>query len=70
MYDLTASANAFNWIALNPGNGIPTIEVKANLIKFEDVDFFDTAYGIVGKRTLVIEPVKLSADEDVDIYTL
>jgi hypothetical protein len=68
--DMTTRANAFNWIALDVGYGKHTVEVKADLTTFGDSQSFDTnaVWGIVGKRTLVIEPVHLLPNEGVDPY--
>jgi hypothetical protein len=50
----TEQANAFNWVALNVGNGIHNIVVKAN---FENTNTGDAmSHGVVDKRTLVVEP--------------
>ena len=58
---LTAAANGFNWLALNVGNGIHTIEVKATLT--ETATNNATADAAVGKRTLTIEPTHAANDE-------
>lgn len=57
------AANGFNWLRLNAGTGIQTIEVKADLTTTAS----DTASALaaVGKRTLIIEPVKAANDEEV-----
>lgn len=56
-----------DWIALDVGHGEHIIEVKADLTMFGDMLSFDTdaVWGIVGKRTLVVEPVHLLSDQDV-----
>lgn len=51
----TRSANAFNWIALDVGSGSHTIEVKGSLVQQAAQDA--NAQGVVGKRTLVVEPM-------------
>lgn len=71
-YLATRSANAFNWIALNIGSGIHTIEVLAQLETSlsngdEDTAFPETVdhplvQAGVGKRTLIVEPTKLAND--------
>lgn len=58
---LTAQANGFNWLALNVGNGIHTVEVKATLT--ETATNNATADAAVGKRTLVVEPTHAANDE-------
>jgi hypothetical protein len=52
--DNTTQANGFNWVALNVGNGIHTIEVKAHFVDTNGADTF--AHGVVGGRTLIAEP--------------
>jgi hypothetical protein len=70
--DMTTRANAFNWIALDVGHGPHTVEIMADLTMFPDIYelCFDVeaVWGIVGKRTLVIEPVHLLPNENVDPY--
>jgi hypothetical protein len=67
---MTSRANAFNWIALDVGRGTHKVEVKAELTMFGDYLVFDTdaVWGIVGKRTLVVEPVYLLPNDDVSPY--
>ena len=61
LFQKTRSANAFNWGALNVGNGIHTLVVKAQLdASVTGVGTF--AQAAVGKRTLVVEPAKLAND--------
>ena len=65
-YQLTKSANAFNWVRLNAGSGDHVIKVWAEF----DQPAHDamgpnsgagsTSDGYVGNRTLVIEPTKLA----------
>ena len=59
-YLRTRSAHAFNWIDLNLGSGIHDIVVKGQL----DTAVTGTgmAKAAIGKRTLVVEPTKLSND--------
>jgi hypothetical protein len=48
----TEQANAFNWVAMNVGNGIHDIVVKAH---FTDTNTADTfAHGVIGKRSFNI----------------
>jgi hypothetical protein len=56
----TRAANAFNWVALNVGSGIHTLQVKAQLDASVTGGTF--AQAAVGKRTLVVEPAKLAND--------
>ena len=59
----TRSANAFNWGALNVGNGTHTLVVKAQLdTSVTGVGTF--AQAAVGKRTLVVQPAKLANDAE------
>lgn len=60
----TRSANAFNWIPLNVGNGIHTLTLYAT---YSDKDTTDggSSEGVVGRRTMIIEPVKAKNDEQV-----
>ena len=61
----TRSANAFNWVAVDPGNtpNPHTIEVKARL----EGDAQDLAFAQagVGHRTLVIDPVQLGPGSSI-----
>lgn len=56
----TRSANGFHWIALNVGSGIHTLDVVAQL-EASATSLGDAQAG-VGKRTLVVEPVRLAGD--------
>ena len=62
-FEKTKQANGFNWVALNVGNGIHTVEVKANLTETQTNEA--TADAAIGSRTLVIEPTKLANDASV-----
>lgn len=56
----TKEANAFNWVYLNVGSGLHTIEVRAD---FEaTTDGTATASGYVGNRMLLVEPTKMAND--------
>ena len=59
-FERTRQANGFNWVALNVGNGIHTVEVKANLT--ETATNEATADAAIGARTLIVEPTKLAND--------
>lgn len=61
-YLSTRASNAFNWVLMNAGSGDHVFEVKARV----DAEVTGTgqAYGAVGKRTLVIEPVKMANHAD------
>lgn len=60
MFLRTRSANAFNWIEIDAGSGVHTLTVTAQLEA--QVDGVGTAKAIVGKRTLVVEPLHLTND--------
>lgn len=62
-YIETRTANGFNWMALNVGSATHLIEVKARLST--DATTNATAMAAVGKRTLIVEPVKASNHEEV-----
>jgi len=59
----TRHANAFNWVQLNAGNGVHTLKLYATYTeaKLNTAD----AEGVVGRRTMIIEPVKAKNDEQV-----
>lgn len=63
-FQRTRDANAFNWIALNVGNGIHTIEVFTRLEATGQAGSQADAIfqAAVGKRTLVVQPEKLAND--------
>jgi hypothetical protein len=62
--DEIGTSNAFNWLALNVGNGIHTLEVKADLQNTETTGDA-TAMAAVGKRTLIVEPTHAANREEV-----
>lgn len=60
-YLATKYANGFNWIRLNTGNGLHTLEVKADLrLETEATNGEALAEGYVGNRMLIVEPTKMS----------
>lgn len=59
----TKQANGFNWVALNVGNEVKQIDVKARLTATATNEA--TAEAVVGRRTLVVEPTKLPHDAGV-----
>lgn len=63
-YMETRAANAFNWVHLNAGNGIHTVRLYATYTENNVND--GEATGIVGRRTMIIEPVKMKNDEHVE----
>lgn len=61
----TRTANAFQWVALNVGNGVHFIQVFADLsqeVSGQNVNM-DQAQAVIGKRTLVVDPTKAAHDE-------
>lgn len=60
----TRAANGFNWMALNVGSATHTIVVKARLTVTEPTAK-TSALAAIGKRTLIVEPVKASNHEAV-----
>lgn len=60
-FDTSKQANAFNWTALNMGNGIHKIEVVAMLTETAAND--NTADAAIGKRTLTANPTHMAVDE-------
>ena len=60
----TKSANAFNWVRLNVGSGEHTIRVKADVQDTGSASAGDssTATAVLGNRTLIVEPTKMSND--------
>jgi hypothetical protein len=59
----TRHAAGFNWAHLNTGAGIHTVKLYAEYEEAEGEN--STAEGAVGRRTLIIEPVKMKNDEQV-----
>ncbi|MBW3661576.1 MAG: hypothetical protein KY469_00630 [Actinobacteria bacterium] len=62
-YMETRAANAFNWVQLNAGKGIHTVKLYATYTEINVND--GDATGVVGRRTMIIEPVKMKNDEQV-----
>lgn len=59
-YLRTKAANGFNWMYLNTGNGIHTVELKAQYDEPVEATEGSSASGMVGNRVLIIEPTKMS----------
>lgn len=59
-YLKTRSAHSFSWIDLNLGSATHTIVVKAHFT--EEASSNAVAQALIGKRTLVVEPVKLAQE--------
>lgn len=59
----SGAANAFQWLRLNMGSGIHTLTVKGSLTTTATEG--SDAKAAVGKRTLIVEPVKAANDEAV-----
>jgi len=62
-YLRTRTANAFDWVTMDVGPGIHTIELKGQL-EAQVTGMGDASAG-VGKRTLLVEPEKLSNDASI-----
>lgn len=63
-YLRTRSANSFSWIRLNTGSGTHTLKVFAQLDAQVNMGE-GSAEAAVGKRTLVVEPVKLANNASI-----
>lgn len=59
----TKHANAFNWAVLNAQSGVHTIHVWARYTENETTSA--TATGMIGNRSLVVQPVKCQVHETV-----
>jgi hypothetical protein len=64
-YLKTKAANAFNWVYLNTGSGMHTVELKARYDEPTTATTGSSATGMVGNRMLIIEPTKMSNHEGV-----
>lgn len=62
-YLRTKSSHAFNWITMNVGSGEHWIVVKAQVDRYTAGE--GNALGWIGKRSLIVEPTKLSGDVTV-----
>ena len=62
-YIRTKSANSFQWVLMNAGNGIHTVTVKATLTTSTVGNA--TAEAFVGNRTLVVEPVHMANNASI-----
>lgn len=60
----TRSANAFNWLALDMGSAIHTVRLYAEYESHTSSG--SEALGAIGRRTMVIEPVRAKNDEHVE----
>ena len=60
-YLRTKHANAFNWLALNVGSGVHTVTLHAEYTK-QATTGTNVSKGAIGRRTLVIEPVRAVND--------
>lgn len=59
----TRQANAFNWLALNIGSGVHTLDVKAELT--QEATDRAVAEAVIGNRTVIVEPTKLANDATI-----
>lgn len=64
-YLRTKTANAFNWVYLNTGPGMHTVELHAQYDEPTPATQGSNATGMVGNRMLIIEPTKMSNHEAV-----
>ena len=62
-YIRTKAAHAFNWVKLNAGSGMHTVELKAEILATASAE--DFAEAKVGNRTLVIEPTKMANNAEI-----
>lgn len=62
-YLSTKSAHGFNWIALNVGSGVHTIEIQSLL--YSEASTNGEASVVVGKRSLVVEPTHLAVNAEI-----
>ncbi len=60
----TMTANAFNWVALDLGSGVHTVEVVATITAANTEGSF--AQGAIEKRTLIVEPVDFAHGATID----
>lgn len=60
----TMTANAFNWVALDLGSGLHTVEVVATITAANTEGSF--AQGAIEKRTLIVEPVDFAHGATID----
>jgi hypothetical protein len=58
----TRDANGFNWVAINVGNGIHTLEVWGELTQ-STTSTKDTVKAVVGNRTLVVAPTSFAQNQ-------
>lgn len=66
-FQATKQANGFNWAALNvgPANVVHEIKVYGELVTATDGSPDTSATAAIGRRTLIVEPVKAAKDEQV-----
>lgn len=62
-YIRTKQSNGFNWAVLNVGSGVHNIEVFATYSESETGN--GMAEGVIGNRSLVVQPVKCQVNETV-----
>lgn len=58
----TRTANAFNWIRLNVGNGSHTLKLMGVFNNAGTTASNASSSGVIGKRTLVVTPVHMAPD--------
>jgi hypothetical protein len=62
-YQATKNADAFNWVALNVGNGIHTISVHAELTTQVTDPSKDMSQAVVGNRTVVVDTTQTAQNQ-------
>jgi hypothetical protein len=62
-YINTKEANAFNWVAMNVGNGIHTVSVHAELTQQVTDPSKDSAQAVVGNRTLLVDTTETAQNQ-------
>ena len=62
-YQATKNADAFNWVALNVGNGIHTISVHGELTTHVTDASKDMAQAVVGNRTVVVDTTQTAQNQ-------
>lgn len=63
----TRHAAGFNWMYLNAGSGLHHIEVFAQYTEFESDAVKGRAEGVIGNRSLIVQPVKSAVRETISI---
>ena len=59
----TEHADGFNWVAMNVGNGVHTIQVHAELTQQVNDPSKDSAQAFIGNRTLVVNTTQTAQNQ-------